>query len=149
MNRCELANTYHEKGFNCAQSVLAAFGDLTHLPEKEALAVSGGLGGGVGGAHRELCGAASGAVLALSLLYPHTEENSPETKRRLYGLTKEFYTRFQARFGGLTRCDELLAAKVEPSAAAAELGITAHCGVLISAAVEILTEMLREAGVKA
>ena len=41
MDRCKIAKEYHERGCNCAQSVLAAFGDLTHLSEGEALALAG------------------------------------------------------------------------------------------------------------
>ena len=145
MNRCELANQYHEKGFNCAQSVLAAFGDLTHLPEREAMAVSGGFGGGIGGSHREVCGAMSGAVMVLGILYPHAEENSAESKRHLYAVTREFQRRFQDRFG-CDRCGDLLQAKVQPDGAARELGISQHCAVLVVSAVEIVERMLREAG---
>ena len=43
----KLATEYHEKGFNCAQSVLCACGAYTGLDEKTALAVSGGFGGGL------------------------------------------------------------------------------------------------------
>ena len=152
MDRCELAIDYHRRGFNCAQSVLAAFGDQTHLPEQEALAVSGGLGGGVGGSHAELCGAASGAVLTLGLLYPHTQENSPEAKRRVYNVSREFLSRFQERFGGLCRCGELLAARIQPDGktpAAQRMGLTDHCSILIVTAVEITEELLRENGIGA
>ena len=38
----KLATEYHEKGFNCAQSVLCSCGEYTGLDEKTALAVSGG-----------------------------------------------------------------------------------------------------------
>lgn len=145
MDRCELANAYHEKGYNCAQSVLAAFGDLTGLPERDALAAAGGLGGGVGGSHQEICGAASGAVMALGLLNPHVQENCPDAKRRVYERTKDFLDRFQARFG-CTRCGDLLRAKVEPTGRAAELGLSRHCALLVVGAVEILEEMLGEQG---
>lgn len=144
-NRCELANHYHEKGFNCAQSVLAAFGDLTHLTEQEALAVSGGFGGGIGGTHQEVCGAMSGGVMALSLLYPHVEEDNAETKRRLYHVIKEFRNRFQNRFG-CSVCSDLLKAKVQPDGAALDLGVRQHCAILVVSAVEIVEQMLREAG---
>jgi C_GCAxxG_C_C family probable redox protein len=151
MNRCELANNYHLKGFNCAQSVFAAFCDLTGLPVREALAVSGGFGGGIGGSHEEVCGAISGAIsgaiMTLSTLYPHIEVNSPATKKQIYALSTEFQRRFRERFG-FTRCGELLAEKVsaEQCKAARELGLNSHCAILIVAAVEIVEEMLREAG---
>ena len=69
--RMKLANAYHDKKFNCAQSVLLAFGDKTGLDEKTARAIAGGMGGGVGGCKEEICGALSGAVLALGMLLPH------------------------------------------------------------------------------
>jgi C_GCAxxG_C_C family probable redox protein len=149
MDRCKLANEYHSRGFNCAQSVMAAFQDLTHLPEEQALAVSGGFGGGIGGTHEEICGALSGAVMVLSTLYPHVGENNPETKRRLYGIVRECRSRFNQRFAH-TRCGELLAAEIstgENTPAARRLGITAHCPILIVTAVEIVEEMLHERGV--
>ena len=49
MERCELAHAYHQKGYNCCQSVLAAFSDLTGLSEKDSLAIGGGFGRGSGG----------------------------------------------------------------------------------------------------
>ena len=35
MDREEKARMYHEQGFNCAQAVLAACGDVTGLDEKQ------------------------------------------------------------------------------------------------------------------
>ena len=61
----------HSCGYNCAQSVLAALGSYTGLNEKTALAVSGGFGGGV--RCGEICGAASGAVMALGLAFPYAD----------------------------------------------------------------------------
>ena len=48
MERCKIAKEKHELGFNCAQSVLAAFSDLTELPEEQLMSLSGGFGGGTG-----------------------------------------------------------------------------------------------------
>ena len=42
--RMERANSYHDRGFNCSQSVLAAFTDVTGLSEEEirdAVRISG------------------------------------------------------------------------------------------------------------
>ena len=46
MERCRVAMEYHEKGFNCAQSVLEAFRDLVGLTQEQCLGVATGLGGG-------------------------------------------------------------------------------------------------------
>ena len=55
MNRCEQAAAYHKKGFNCCQSVLAAFQDVIGLTETQCLTLGGGFGAGAGTG--ELCGA--------------------------------------------------------------------------------------------
>ena len=105
LSRCAAAYQYHQDGFNCAQSVVGAFQDLLGMDEKQAMAMAGGFGGGVGGSHAELCGAVSGGVLVLGLLTPHTDSADKEGKRRIYAVAKEFRSRFEAVFG-LTRCGE-------------------------------------------
>ena len=42
MDRCEQAVGYHKKGFNCCQSVLAAFQDVIGLTETQCLTLGGG-----------------------------------------------------------------------------------------------------------
>lgn len=148
MDRCELAFQYHQSGYNCAQSVLLAFSDLTGLDERTAASIAGGLGGGVGGSRAELCGAANGGALVLGLLYPFAEGTDGDARRRVYGLTKEFHTRFQNRFGGLTRCGDLLRSRIQPTEegtpAAVRVGAGKHCDILVVTAVEILEQMIAE-----
>ena len=146
MDRCAMAYDFHKQGYNCAQSVAGAFADLTGLELKQLMAVSGGFGGGVGGSHGELCGAVSGGVVVLSLLYPHTDGADAGAKKRLYAVTKEFRRRFEAVFGK-TRCGDLLAARpgvTDQTPAAERLGITAHCDIMIVTAVELLERLLAE-----
>lgn len=147
MDRCALAYQYHKEGCNCAQSVVSAFADRLGLTKEQAMAMAGGFGGGVGGSHAELCGAVSGSVMVLSLLFPHTDSGDKAAKLKIYGLAKEFRQRFANAFGGLTRCGELLKARPgvsEHTRAAERLGITAHCDIMIVTAVEIVEEMLKE-----
>ncbi len=151
MDRCAIAYEYHKAGYNCAQSVAGAFEDLTGLTKEQLMALAGGFGGGVGGSHEELCGAVSGAVLVLSLLYPHTEGGDKASKMQVYAKAKEFRRRFQEVFG-LTRCGELLRARpgvTEKNPAAQRLGVTAHCDNMIVTAVEIVEQMLAEDPAKA
>ena len=44
-NRMEIAIAYHEKGYNCCQSVLASFGDKYDISEETALRLAAGFGG--------------------------------------------------------------------------------------------------------
>ena len=145
MDRCKLAHEYHVKGFNCSQSVLAAFSDLTGLSRQESFNIAGGFGGGAGSG--ELCGAISGAIMTLGLLTPVDEKDPVGSKKRATALSKEFQKRFGERFGYL-RCQDLLKNKASPTEenalAALRLGLTGHCDIMIVTAVEIVEEMLSE-----
>ncbi len=94
----------HARGFNCAQSVLAALGSYTGLDEKTALALSGGFGGGV--RCGEICGAASGAVMALGLAFPYSDGLDSVSKARIAKLTVSFNRAFSQKFGAI-RCQDL------------------------------------------
>ena len=144
MNRCSLANEYHRRGFNCSQSVLAAFSDLTGLSEQESFNVAGGFGGGAGTG--ELCGAITGAIMVLGLLNPIDLQDPVGTKKRAVKAAKELQSRFRERFGEL-RCRDLLKKKFVPddtTPAARDLALTGHCDIMIVTAVEIVADMLAE-----
>ena len=144
LNRCEKGNQYHAAGFNCCQSVVAAFADKTGLSEQESFNVSSGFGGGAGTG--ELCGAITGAIMTLSLLHPVDMDQPLESKARVVKLSKEFQKRFKERFGYL-RCQDLLANKTtanEKTVAANALGLTKHCDIMVVTAAEIVEEMLAE-----
>ena len=144
MDRFEKANDYHKKGFNCCQSVLAAFSDLTGLSEQASFDIGGGFGGGAGTG--ELCGAISGAVMTLGLLTPADPADPAGSKKRSVALSKELQKRFSEKFGAL-RCRELLQNKFTPddtTPAAKALGLTGHCDIMIVTAVEVVEELLAE-----
>jgi len=145
-DRAKLANTYHAAGYNCVQAVAGAFADQINMPLESLIAIGGGFGGGIGGTHEEICGAASGAIMALSLLYPFVDGDDQAGKKRIYVITKEFRKRFQDVFGH-TVCGNLLEARpgvTEKTPAAARLGLKRHCDIMIVTAVDIVEEMLRE-----
>lgn len=147
MDRFELAYRYHQAGYNCAQSVVGAFLDRLSLTKDQAMAACCGFGGGVGGSREELCGAASGGVMVLSLLNPHIDGADKDGKQRIYDLAKEFRRRFADAFGGLTRCGALLEAAPaagEKTPAAARMGLASFCDVAIVTAVEIVEQLLTE-----
>lgn len=147
MNHFEQAHTYHKKGFNCCQSVVAAFSDLTGLTEEESLNISSGFGTGAGTG--ELCGAIVGAVMTLGLLTPVDPADPVGSKKRTVALSKELQKRFSEKFGAL-RCHDLLRNKVVPdestTPAAKAMGVTGHCDIMVITAVEIVEEMLQERG---
>ena len=148
MDRCAQALNYHHQGYNCAQSVAGAFADLLGMNTEQVASFAGGFGGGVGGSHEELCGAVSGGVMVLSALFPHDKAEDTAAKRRIYGLSKTFRSRFAEIFG-MTCCGDLLKAcpgLSEATPAATRLGVSGHCDIMIVTAVELVEQMLEEVG---
>ena len=142
LERCRAAMEYHDRGFNCGQSVLEAFRDMTGLTEDQCRRIGTGLGGGFRSGN--ICGAASGAVLVLGMLHPHNEEDMAQ-KSATAKLVKEFVRRFSAQFQDKLDCRDLLPAKgLVPVPEAAELGASKHCETLIISAVAILYDYLEE-----
>jgi len=144
MERCKKATEYHRRGYNCAQSVLAAFSDLVGVPESQLMDLAGGFGGGTGTG--ELCGAVSGAVMTLGLLTSVDPADPVGSKKRTVELSKEFQKRFSGIFEAV-RCQELLKKKFVPderTPAARDLKIKGHCNIMIVTAVETVEAMLAE-----
>lgn len=106
MNHSDYAVTLFLQGYNCAQAVAAAFGDLTGLPEKTAARMVSGFGGGMG-RMREVCGAVSGMLLVAGLLYGYDDPKATAEKRALYAQVQAMAGQFRAELGSIV-CRELL-----------------------------------------
>lgn len=102
----EKAVSYHKSGFNCAQSVFAACGQYTGMDEKIALSVSCGFGGGLRSG--EVCGAISGAVMALGMVFPYNESGDQAAKDKIAALAKQCVASCKEKCGAVT-CRDLLA----------------------------------------
>lgn len=81
------------EGRNCAQSVFAAFCDVTGIDEELALRLSSSFGGGMG-RMREVCGACSGMFMVAGILYGYSSMNDDNEKsehyKRIQYLAEEF-----------------------------------------------------------
>jgi C_GCAxxG_C_C family probable redox protein len=139
------AGEIHSKGFNCAQSVLLSLSDLTGLDEKKSLAIAGGFGGGMRAA--EVCGAVSGAVMAIGLLFPFADGDDSGAKDRIAALTREFHRRFREKNETII-CRSLLGydmEKPEESAIIKEQGIIAKvCPGFMDCAEAIVRDLVKE-----
>lgn len=100
------AHDYFYGGYNCAQSVFAAFYEEMGLDEETALKLMIPMGGGVGGL-REICGAFTGAAMALNMIEGAFDPTDPERKKRIYALVQEKAEAFKAQFETVI-CRELL-----------------------------------------
>ena len=133
----EKAFDYMASGFNCAESVLLAtiesrMGDIDgELPK-----VASALGGGVGGSREEICGALSGGVLAIGLLYGRTKPGVDVQ------FAKDLATEFRVRFlkeNGCTKCGTLLDKFGEQND-------SDKCRKMTGAAAALLSDLLDEKG---
>ncbi|MDO4812634.1 MAG: C-GCAxxG-C-C family protein [Eubacteriales bacterium] len=144
MNRIKTAVGTHEKGFNCCQSVLSAFADRLGVDEQTYQKLGSGFGGGAGTG--ELCGAITGAIMALDLIFPADFSDPVSAKKKAVLRSKLLQQGFEERFGHL-RCRELLSDRRGEDAispAVKELNLTNHCSVMIATAVELAEEILKE-----
>ena len=100
----EKALDWHKKGNNCAQAVIAACSDMTGLDEKTALAISAGFGGGLRSG--EVCGAISGAVMAVGMAHPFVDGSDAEAKQKIAEFAKQCVAAAAEKYGKV-RCSEL------------------------------------------
>ena len=96
---------YFHRGFNCAQSVFAAFADQVGMSERDALLFSSAFGAGLG-RMRGTCGAFAGLCMVAGFCKGNLT-GKPEEKEIIFSLTRELAETFKQKFGTLT-CRELL-----------------------------------------
>ena len=106
MNHVERAVELFVEGYNCAQAVAAAFGDLTGLDEKTAAKMASCFGGGMG-RMREVCGAVSGMLLVAGMLYGYDDPKATREKRELYAQVQAMAGQFREELGSIV-CRDLL-----------------------------------------
>ena len=138
--RVERALELRAQNYNCAQVVIAALAEALGVSEEAAFGFAAGFGGGL--RLGEVCGAASGAVMALGLRYGQIRPFDTAAKARCGEQTARFMGEFQARMGGL-RCRELLGGDQHDPALAGVMAERkqAVCPLAIRTALEILAEM--------
>lgn len=105
-SKAEYAKTLFEQGANCAQAVAGAFAAEIGMSEAEVFKLAGGFGGGVG-RMREVCGAASGMVLIMNLLYGSSDISDKNAKDEHYARVQSVLKEFKEKNGSLI-CRELL-----------------------------------------
>lgn len=104
--RERLAREYFSKGYNCCQSVVLAFADLTGLDNDTLARLGSGLGGGVA-RMREVCGSVSGMAIISGFIIPSVNPEETETKKANYALVQEMAAEFREKNGSIV-CRELL-----------------------------------------
>lgn len=94
------------EGYNCSQSVFAAFYDKVGLSQETALRVSLGLGGGVG-RMREVCGALCGAAMVAGMVCSPENSRDRAVRALTYQKVQQIAEEFQKTRQSII-CHELL-----------------------------------------
>lgn len=145
MSRTGKALSFFRKGYNCAQSVAAAFSDILTLDESSLISIATGFGAGFG--RKQLtCGAVTGAIMVLSNHY--FDHAAPaESKKRCYRIVREFHSRFTEK-NGTDECMRLLGVDISSSEgyAFAETNalFSTRCEGFVADSVSILEKIISE-----
>ena len=109
MNRADRSEELFRKGYNCSQSVFAAFADVLGMSVEEAAGIASPFGAGFGKL-REVCGAVSGMTLLAGYLKGYGDPEDYESKKELYALIQKMCAEFEEQKGTII-CRELLGLK--------------------------------------
>lgn len=144
--KAEQAREYFKQGYNCAQSVAAAFCDEIGMDKNLMLKMVSSFGGGMG-RMREVCGAVSGMFFVAGALYGYDDPKDMQAKKEHYARIQELAAKFKARNGSII-CRELLGlegrdSSPNPSARTEEYYKKRPCADMIAAAAELM-EMYME-----
>jgi C_GCAxxG_C_C family probable redox protein len=94
------------EGFNCAQSVLSVYSAQYGVDRASALRLTGAFGGGIAGSG-ETCGAVTGALMVIGLVYASTNGGDAAAKETTKKMGRDFLERFQSAHGSC-KCRDLL-----------------------------------------
>lgn len=93
------------QGIDCSQVVTTEFAEKMQLTEEQARKVSACFGGGM--MCGETCGAVTGALMVIGMVYGHNREGDQEQKDRMTAKTAEFKRLFAQKYPSCM-CKELL-----------------------------------------
>lgn len=93
------------QGIDCSQVVTGAFAEQMHMTEEQARKVSACFGGGMMCA--ETCGAVTGALMVIGMVFGHSREGDQEQKSIMTEKVTEFRELFAEKYPSAL-CRELL-----------------------------------------
>lgn len=149
MTHKEKALEYFGKQYHCSQAVLAAFADDIGLTEEQALKLGACFGSGM--RKGEVCGACTGALMVLGMLYGQYDKANLESRLTANEVNDKMMNRF-AEINGSYICNDLLGCDISSKEgvnyALANNLFTEFCPLMVSIAVDILEEIITEQKIK-
>ena len=146
--RIEKAVELFMSGYNCSQSVVAAFADMYGFTKEQALRMSASFGGGIG-RMRETCGTACGMFLLAGLETGTVIATDRAGKAGNYAVVQQLAAEFKKRHGSLI-CRELLGLRKDativpiPEERTAQYYAKRPCARMVAGAARIWAEFLEE-----
>lgn len=146
MSKGQEARALFEQGYNCAQAVAGAFAPEMGLSVETVARLVSPFGGGMGRL-REVCGAFSGSLTVMGMLYGYNDPAADEEKKELYADVQKMAAAFQEQNGSLI-CRDLLglragASDPTPSPRTPEYYKSRRCGDMVESAADILEAYMR------
>lgn len=106
MNTSEIAVDKFKEGYNCAQAVLFSLCKYTSIADDFALKIATGFGAGMGRT-QHVCGAISGAIIAINLLYGRGAADDSELQDDAYLKIQQLISDFKKE-NNTVSCMELI-----------------------------------------
>lgn len=103
--KIEKAKDLFARKFHCSQAVFAAFAQELGITEEQALKIGACFGSGM--RKGEVCGACTGALMALGLKFGQSNENDMDSRMKTNEVTDRFLDEFKKENGSYI-CNELL-----------------------------------------
>lgn len=144
-SRVEEAVALFKEGYNCAQSVFAAYADMFGMDREMALKLASPMGAGIG-RMREVCGTVSAMALLSGLKDGNVNPKDTEAKTKAYEIVRTMSDEF-AKENGSIICRELLGIlsrekSAMPSARTEEYYKVRPCVKLVASAARIVEKEL-------
>lgn len=146
-SRVEEAVRLFSSGYNCCQSVFAAYADLFGMDREGALKLASPMGAGIG-RMREVCGTVSAMALLSGLADGNSDPEDEEKKTAVYQRVRDMSDEFADKNGSII-CRELLGIlgrekSAAPSARTEEYYAVRPCVKFVRCAAEIVEKTLLE-----
>ena len=144
MDRKQKAVDYFSQKLHCSQSVLAAFVEECGITEEQALRLGSCFGTGM--RKGEVCGAVTGALMVLGLLYGQKKAGDAEGRQTSNKVNDLMMDRFKEKCGSYI-CNDLLGCDVTTSEGIQYCRdnklFTDFCPKMVAAAVEVVEEIIK------
>ena len=145
MNRKEKAVQFFSQKLHCSQSVLAAFAGECGISEEMAFKLGSCFGSGM--RRGNVCGACTGALMVLGLLFGEKHIGDPEARQLSNRINDMLTERFE-KANGSCICNELLGCDITTPEgvqyARTNNLFTDFCPKMVASAVDILEEIIKE-----